>query len=79
MINKDEYIEILKNIQDILSMYISEYRINKRLLYRNIINNPYYVDDYYNVLHMTIISSQIPANATIEDALYYIENIIRAY
>jgi len=76
MVNKNEYIEILKYVQYILSMYISEYRVNKRLKYRHIINNPYYVDDIYTVLHMLLISKNIPEDASIEDALYYVENII---
>jgi hypothetical protein len=76
---KYEYLEILKNIQDILSIYISEYRINRRFKYRSVINNPYYIDDCYNVLHMSLLSHNLPEDASIEDALYYIENLIQNY
>ncbi len=73
---RNEYINILKNIQEILSLCISEYRFNRKTKYLDIIND---IEDYYTVLHMLIFANNLDVNITIEDALFRVEEILRVY
>ena len=73
---KNEYINILQNIREILSLCISEYRFNKKTRYLDIIKE---IEDYYTTLHMLIFANNLDSNITIEDALYHVEEMIRIY
>ena len=59
---KNEYINILQNIREILSLCISEYRFNKKTRYLDIIKE---IEDYYTTLHMLIFANNLDSNITI--------------
>lgn len=71
---KNEYTDILKNIQETLSLCISEYHFNRKTKYLDIINE---IDDYYTILHMLIFANNLDINITIEDALFQVEEMLR--
>jgi hypothetical protein len=72
--SKYDYINILKDIQETLSILISEQYFNKKANYLDIIK---YVDDHYLALHMCVFANKLKANATVQDALYEVEEILR--